>query len=324
MLEDTLSKNAVLPNKETTEPIGNELNTKPESKKQLNGFMLAIAGATFWGISGTFGQFLFQERAVNVEWLITVRMLIAGIILLVFSFVKRPQETFEIWKNKKDTLQLILFGLIGILSVQYTYFVTIRHSNAATAAVLQYIGPVLIAVYLALKNRRMPKSIEILAIGLAVIGTFLLVTHGNIGTLSISKMAFFMGIASAFALAIYSLQPVKLLNKYNSGVVVGWGMLIGGVAFSFIKAPWQTAGNWDNYALISIVFIVLFGTLIAFYAYLTAVKLIGGQKSSLLASAEPLSAAILSVVWLKVPFHYIDWLGSICIISTIFILSRTE
>ncbi|WP_370900136.1 EamA family transporter [Chryseobacterium gossypii] len=67
---------------------------------------------------------------------------------------------------------------------------------------------------------------------------------------------------------------------------------------------------------------MIFGTLIAFYSYLTAVQIIGGQKSSLLASVEPLSATVLAVLWLNVSFTTIDWIGSVFIISTVFLLSR--
>lgn len=324
MLETRPVKEQVLILKEETPVIANQLNESPRMSKQMKGFVLAIIGATLWGISGTFGQFLFQQRGVNVEWLITVRMLISGSMLLLFSFSRDRQRTLSILKNKKDFLQLIIFGITGMVTVQYTYFAAVKHSNAATATILQFAGPVLIAIYLALKNRRWPHKLELLAIGLAVLGTFLLVTHGDVGTLSISKTAFAMGIASAVALAIYTLQPISLLKKYDSGTVVGWGMLIGGIAFSLIRAPWQVAGTWDSYSFIAAAFIIIFGTLIAFYTYLTAVKLIGGQKTSLLASAEPLSAALLSVLWLKVPFHAVDWIGGICIISTVFILSRTK
>lgn len=162
---------------------------------------------------------------------------------------------------------------------------------------------------------------EIIAIILAVLGTFLLVTHADINTLSVSPMAFAMGIASAVALAIYTLQPVQLLKKYSAVAVVGWGMFSGGIAFSFVKAPWHMAGVWDSSTYIAVSFIILPGTLAAFYMYLTAVKLIGGQKSSLLASAEPLSATIIAVIWLNAPFAGLDYIGSLCIISTIFILS---
>lgn len=289
--------------------------------KIKKGILLAITAAAFWGISGTLGQFLFQQRGVNVEWLITVRMLVSGVGLLIFARSIK-QDIFTIWKNKRDIFQLILFSIVGMAGVQYTYFAAIKHSNAATATVLQFAGPVFIALYLALKYKKIPKALELLAILLSVLGTFLLVTRGSFSTLSISGIALFFGIASAITLAIYTLQPKALLAKYNSALVVGWGMLIGGVVFSFVKVPWQVEGYWDVKAVLSMLFIVVFGTLLAFYSYLNAVKIIGGQKTSLLASAEPLVAVILSVIWLKTPFSTIEWIGSLCIISTVFLLTK--
>lgn len=269
----------------------------------------------------TLGQFLFQQRDINVEWLITVRMLVSGFILLFIGVLGKNTDLWAIWKNKKNATQLLLFSITGMLAVQYTYFAAIKHSNAATATVLQYAGPVLIAIYLAVKTRRLPKPIEYLAIALAIVGAFLLVTHGDINNLAISKLALFLGLASAVALAIYTLQPIPLLNKFSSMAVIGWAMFLGGLGFSFIKAPWVIEGTWDIYTYYYVSFIIIFGTLIPFYAYLTAVKLIGGQKSSLLASAEPLSATVMAVLWLNVPFTLIDWIGSVCIVSTVFLLS---
>lgn len=291
--------------------------------KTKKGILLGIIAAAFWGISGTIGQFLFQQRGINVEWLITLRLLVSGIGLLILA-KSTKNDILKIWNNRKDAIQLFIFSIIGMVGVQYTYFAAINHSNAATATVLQFAGPIFIAIYLALKYKKIPKKLELLAILLAVTGTFLLVTRGNFNTLSISGTALFFGIASAITLAIYTLQPKDLLAKYNSALVVGWGMLIGGIVFSFAKAPWQVEGDWDLKTFLGVAFIIIFGTLIAFYSYLNAVKIIGGQKTSLLASAEPLVAVILSVIWLNTPFSVIEWIGSLCIISTVFLLTKKE
>lgn len=291
--------------------------------KNKKGILLGIIAAAFWGISGTIGQFLFQQRGINVEWLITLRLLLSGVGLLILAKCTK-NDILKIWNNRKDAIQLFIFSIIGMVGVQYTYFAAIKHSNAATATVLQFAGPIFIAIYLALKYKKMPKKLELLAILLAVTGTFLLVTRGNFDTLSISGIALFFGIASAITLAIYTLQPKALLAKYNSALVVGWGMFIGGIVFSFVKAPWQVEGDWDLKTFLGVAFIIIFGTLIAFYAYLNAVKIIGGQKTSLLASAEPLVAVILSVIWLNTPFSVIEWIGSLCIISTVFLLTKKE
>ncbi len=293
------------------------------AKNVWKGFVLAILAGLLWGLSATFGQFLLQQRGMNPEWLVTVRLLISGVILLGIALFQK-NSIQEIWKNKKDALQLVVFSLFGVLATQYTYFAAIQASNAPTATVLQYLCPVMIAIYLALSQKKTPTALGFLTILLAVGGTFLLVTHGNIQTLSISPVAFFWGITSAIALAIYSMQPIRLLKKYSSQTVIGWGMLIGGLAFSFVHAPWNPEGSWDLYTYLFTAFIIFGGSLIAFSAYLIAVKYIGPQKSSLIATLEPLSATIFSVLWLHTSFQALDWIGALCILSTIFLLTLTK
>lgn len=99
-------------------------------------------------------------------------------------------------------------------------------------------------------------------------------------------------------------------------------MFIGGTVLSFVKPIWQVSGQWDAHTFIYTAFIILLGSLVAFYIYMTAVRVIGAQTASLLASAEPLSSTILAVVWLHVPFGAMDWLGSIFILTTIFLLAK--
>ena len=285
---------------------------------------MALIAATLWGVSGTCGQFLFQQREVSVEWLMSVRMLVAGAILLGITLMRKDGDVWAIWKNHADRKRILIFGIIGMLTVQYTYFAAIKYSNAATATILQFSAPVMIAIYLAIRYSQRLSKLGYIAILLAILGTFLLVTHGDINALNISPLAFVLGIASAVSLAIYTLLPATLLKKYSAMSVIGWGLFIGGVAISFFKAPWNVDGIWDSYTIANSVFVVLFGTLIPFYMYIKAVQLIGGQKASLLTSAEPLSATLIAVIWLGVSFQTMDWLGALLIIATVFLLSMNK
>jgi len=295
---------------------------------QLNnkflGFASAIFAAMLWGVSGAFAQFLFREKEFNAEWLVTVRLLISGVLMLLFGVLQKNPDVVGIWKDKKYAIQLVLFSLLGMLTVQYTYFVTILHSNAATATVIQYTGPVFIAIYLALRLKRWPKPIEFLAIGMAMLGTFLLVTHGDIHTLNITPTALVWGIASAIALAVYTLMPVHLLDRYSPIAIIGWSMLIAGIAMSIIHPPHQLEGIWDRDTYLAVLFIIFLGTLIPFYIFLMAIKNIGPQRASLLACAEPLSATLIAVVYFGVNFETMDYLGSLCIIATIFLLTKIK
>jgi drug/metabolite transporter (DMT)-like permease len=293
-------------------------------QSRIKGIILAITGAMLWGISGTVAQYLFKQQGFSPEWLVVVRLLVSGAILLLYVFINDKQNIWKIWRTKHDGLNLIFFGILGMVGVQYTYFAAIKHGNAATATILQYLSPIIITCYLAIRTKKIPALQEIIAIGLAMLGTFFIITKGNIHSISISKLALFWGIASAFAAAFYTVQPRSLLTKWGSILVVGWGMLIGGIAFSFIHPPWDCIGKWSITSILAISFVVLFGTLIAFTCFLESLKYIKPTESSVLSAAEPLSAALLSVIWLHEQLGIAQWLGTACIIVTIIILSRAK
>ena len=286
--------------------------------------LLAVFAASLWGISGACAQYVFEQKGIRIDWLVTVRLLIAGVLLLLLAWWQRPSQVMAVWRPAHSARQVLAFGVLGMLGVQYTYFAVIEHSNAAIGTVLQYLGPTVIAVYLAVVSRRRPARRELVAIVLAMLGTLLLVTHGEWGVLLISLEGLLWGLSSAVALAFYTVQPVALLKRHDSAVVVGWGMLIGGLTFMGWSQPWHISGIWDSGTYLAVLFIVVLGTLVPFYCYLLAVKTIGPQRTSLLACAEPLSAAFVSVVWLNVEFGWLDVLGSLCIVLTIYLLARSK
>jgi drug/metabolite transporter (DMT)-like permease len=294
------------------------------SPARWTGFVIALLAGTLFGVGGTFGQFLFEHRGVGLDWLVTVRMLVSGGALLLLAAARDGAAVLAPWRDGRDRIQLLLFGIFGMLAVQYTYFAAIHASNTATATVLQYTGPAMIAVWLTATSRRWPSPRELAAIALAMIGTYLLVTHGKTGALSISALALFWGLASAVAAAFSSLQPVGLLHRYKASHISGWGMLIGGVALSFRHQPWDISGTWDWVAISFLLFIFVFGTLLSFYFYLKAVRMIGAQKTSLLSCAEPFAAAVLAVLWLGVRWSVMDWLGAALVVATIFLLAREK
>src|SRR5699024_11456089 len=73
---------------------------------------------------------LFQTYAINVNWLVSTRLLIAGFLLLVIQYsLKEKRQVFDIWQQKRTAFQLVIFGLLGMLAVQYTYMASIERSE---------------------------------------------------------------------------------------------------------------------------------------------------------------------------------------------------
>lgn len=291
------------------------------SPSKASGIVMALFAAIFWGLSGTCAQYLFEQKAIEPAWLVSWRLLLAGSILVVFAITRKDSDAFRIWKHPMDALSLLLFSILGMVAVQYTYFYSIHLSNAATATVLQYIGPLFVVAFYAIKHRRWPVLIEYASLLLALGGTFLLVTHGSLDKMVITEAALFWGILSAFTLAFYTIQPVQLLRKYSAATVTGWGMFIGGIIFSIFTKPWQVQGVWDAGTWLAFGYIILFGSVIAFYIFLRSVIIIGAPTASLLCCVEPLAAAAVAVLWLKVPFGGMDWLGTLFVLITIVLLT---
>lgn len=289
------------------------------TKDSVRGAVLTIIGGTLWGFSGTCGQFLMQTKGLTSNWLVPIRLLTAGLLLLLICYLKEGKKIFNVWK--KDALGILIFGSVGMSMCQYTYFTAIGASNAGTATVLQYIGPVLILIYISLRNMQLPRWNELVAIGLAVLGTFLLATHGDPKSMVLSEQALFWGLLSAVALAIYTVQPGKMLKEYGSAVVTAWGMLIGGILLCTIFRPWSIAVTVDTTVLMGMAVVVIVGTVIAFACYMEGIRLVGPKKGSLYASVEPVSATVFSVLWMHVSFGMMDFLGFLCIISTIYLLA---
>lgn len=290
-------------------------------RETLRGSVLTLLGGVFWGLAGVFGQYIFENKEISAKWLVSVRLVIAGLLLLSTVFARQKKEAFAIWKNRRDVVQLLLFGLFGMAFCQLTYYMAVEASNAGTATVLQYTAPVMIMIYLALRNRKMPQKIEIAALVLALAGTFLLATHGNPTSLSMSTFALTVGLLSAVAMVLYNLLPGKLMDKYGTFCVVGWGMLTGGIFLCAIIKPWHVEAIWDWQTVTCMAVVIVVGTVLSFGTYMEGVRLIGASRASLFASVEPLTATLATVLFLHVAFGIMDFAGFVCIIAAVILLA---
>ncbi|SDI43249.1 Permease of the drug/metabolite transporter (DMT) superfamily [Alteribacillus persepolensis] len=287
------------------------------------GLLLVIIGAVFWGVGGTVSQKLFQDYSIHVNWLVTVRLLLAGTLLLAVQCMRKDYfHITSVWKNKKTAVQLIIFGLLGMLAVQYTYMASIHHGNAAVATLLQYLAPVMIIVYLLLRKLTIFTKQDLTTVALALLGTFLLLTNGSISELSVPFISIFWGILSGAALAFYTLYAIPLLKEFDSLVVVGWAMVTGGAALGFIHPPWQADfSHFTAEMYMYLIFVIICGTMFAFWFYIESLQYLSPKKTSLIGNLEPLAAVLTMVIWLNEPFDLFQWLGMACILGMTLLLA---
>lgn len=274
-----------------------------------------------WGASSPMAQYLFENKGIVSEWLVPYRLLAAGLLLFLYAFLIRRQDPSGMWKNKADALRQIAFAVLGMMGMQYTFFSAVQEMNAGTATVFQYLNPAMLILYFAVVYRLAPKAKEIIAVLCSVSGILLVVTHGNLHTLSISPKGIILGLLVALTTCFYGVIPGPLLKKFPAEMVCAWAMLIGGAVLTVAARPWRMEAQIDPMVIVMFLSIVIIGTILPFCFYLAALKSVGSVYSGLLSSVEPVAATVLAAVFLGTTFQAIDLAGFALVLSTLFILS---
>ena len=290
-------------------------------EKQWVGMGLAIMGALFWGLSGTSVQFLENAKHLNVEWLLEVRLLVAGLLTILLAYIQDGMRIFDIFKNPKDFGKLLIFGLLGIALAQYSYFKAIAISGVGVATVLQYVAPTLLIIYLFLRYFKKPTPAEFCCVLLALTGTICIVSQEGLDISTINGDALFWGLISAASICVYTLQPIELLKKYSTTSIVGFAMFICGILSLAMFQQIDSEAIWDGMTWLGLFTIIILGTVVSFNAYIEGVRRIGAIQGSILSSLEPISAAIFGWALLGNGFTLVGIFGMFCIIATVFIIA---
>ena len=293
-----------------------------KEKMKLRGMLLASLASSLWAISGISGEILFKKYNFSSDWLVSIRTLISGILLFVIVIFIEKKSVLKPLKNKKDFIGIILFGTAGMYLVQYTYFKTIELSNVSFSTILQFTAPFFIFIYESIKNKKIPAFSTLILLFMTILGVVFIATKGKISSLSVSPEALLFGLISAIMIAFYSIYPKKLLKKYGSITVVGWGMIVGSVISNIVHPIWKIQGNVNTESIIQVTVVVILGTSVAYLIYIASLNYISSSLAGILTAFEPVLAAILSVIIFRLKFSFVELIGFILVFASIFILEK--
>lgn len=288
---------------------------------EIIGIILTLLGATLWGVSGTSVQFIGNFRNMNLEWLLTMRLITAGLLTVLYGWIRQGNAIFIVFRNWRDTLGLVIFGVFGMALCQYTYFRSIVIAGAGIATVLQYLAPSMIIIYLLVRYGKRPSRGEIISVILALAGTICLMGNNGFSFESFRSDVLFWGLLSAVGVAVYSVSPVRLLATYGTIPIVGFGMLLSGLVAAVLFQQPHSYATWDVWTVVGCFNVVFLGTIVSFNAYLEGVKRIGAVSGSILSSIEPISAAFFGWALLGNQFNWVGILGMAMIIATVIIIA---
>ena len=146
------------------------------------GIGLAIAASVFWGSMGVCAQYLLQQCSFTPLDLVSMRLVLAGLILLIMERLVFGRNIISPLKDIRTTVGILVAGLLILVS-QLTFMLAVAASNAGTAAIVLTLVPLICAFWLSITEKRPLTMREGICFVLAASGVFLIVTKGNFSTL---------------------------------------------------------------------------------------------------------------------------------------------
>lgn len=280
---------------------------------------MVLLGASLWGSSSNCMEYLMTHQHFTWQAILLARMILTGLFFLGFCLYKKEPLLTPL---RKEPWLMLKFTVLGMFVMQVPFVKAIYYSNAATATVLQYLMPALLLIMYLWKVKRRPRRREVVAVGLAILGTALIATKGQGAALAVSPETLFWGILGAFGMAWYTLYAAELLQRYSCFLIVGWGSLGNALLLELVEHPHVQGAifNFDTLWSFGVLFVL--GTLVAYTVYLESTKYIPAAETGTLAAFEPLSAYFFSILFLGNHIGMAESIGTLCIITMVVMLAR--
>jgi len=286
-------------------------------KTSSRGYFYVIFAAVLWAISGSSAKFLFNSGVTPFQ-LVQLRITIAAVGLFLWLLLRKP-SLLKI--DRKDILYFAVFGTFGMGACQFTYLFAISKINVAAAILLQYMAPSFIAMHAVVFARDKLSLQTIIALLGATFGCYLVVGAYNLDVLAMNLAGIVSGILSAITFAWYSIHGEYGMRRYNPWTVLFYAMLFAALLWNILH--WPLEAFFHPYNVVQwgwIMYIGILGTLVPFGLYLEGVNLIRSTRASITATLEPITAGVISFIFLNEILEPLQVTGGVLVIASIIIL----
>lgn len=245
-----------------------------------------------WGMIGPASKFAFHEGVAALEvafW----RGLLGGLLFLVHALCQRSLRI-----ALRDLPAIAAFGVFGVAGLEASNLLAVQLGGAAFASVMLYTAPAWVAVFswMFFGESMPPGKLGALALTLAgVVGISLSGMSDSSVTLAhFAPSALFWGVISGLSYALFYIFGKIYFSKYSPSAVYAIAFPVGSLAIlPFADFEHKTSAAWGVLSFNGVV-----STYLAYYFYSNGLKRVEPTRAAILASLEPVVAAVLAyLVW---------------------------
>lgn len=295
------------------------------------GYLMAGSAAVLWGVNGAVSKTILST-GLSSERLAQVRSLGAAAGLVAILLVVAPKR---LKVTRRELPYLIVFGVVGLAFVQWFYFLAIHRLAIGVATLLEYLAPLLVALWARLVYHDPVRRRIWAALALALIGLALIVNlFGGGASLSSTGVAF--GLAAALAYTLYVLLAEHAVGGRDPVSLLAWGFGFTSV-FWAVLVPWwsfpghvltrDTSLHGHLHAVhlpvwLLAVWMIVLGTIIPFFLLVSALRHLSATRAGIVAMLEPVVGAFVGWVWLAESLNGVQIVGAVVALSAI-VLAQT-
>lgn len=252
---------------------------------------MVIGAATLWGSLGLFGRLAFDHGASPLQ-VGSVRAALAFVGVLPIALL-RPRQL----RLRRADLPFVLgYGVVGVGFFYYIYLVAVERLPLAVAAALLYTAPAFVVAFAwalrwePVRVRRLAPLAMVLAGAFLVTGAFRALDHVAGGGVA-------AGLASGVAYALYTVLGKRIRERYDVLTTILYAYGIGAVVLAVLEPPWTVLLRHPD-AVPILLLMGLGPTLLAALLFYGGIRWIDASAASMLATIEPVVAALLGLAWL--------------------------
>ena len=282
--------------------------------------LLVLLAGTMWAASGTAAQhFYTQSVHIPIE-LTQVRLFLSSALFFLLAWwsggLRRGVRSLR--RSPRLLVHLSIHGILGIMIVQFSYFMGIAEGDAAATTVIGYTSPAMMILYLAVRWRRLPSAAETGTVVVAVAGVFLLVTGGDVGRLSVPMACIVWSLISGATFTFAMIYPVHLLRLFDRFFLLAVCMLIGGIALLPMAQVIVDVGSFfAAETWLDLLVIIGLGTIVAFFAFNLGLRWLSPEETAITATIEPVASVLFAWLIFDTHFAALQIVGVVLVIAAI-------
>jgi drug/metabolite transporter (DMT)-like permease len=263
------------------------------------GLALAVLSAATFGTSGSFATSL-----IDAGWTpgaaVTARIVAAALMLTVPALFQLRGR----WaKLRRSAGPVAGFGLIAVAGCQLCYFNAVQRLSVGVALLLEYLGVILVVLWMWLRHSQRPRSLTVVGAVGALVGLVLVL---DLTGSRIDLVGVLWGLAAATGLAVYFVMSASADEPLPPLVMAWAAMVVGAVTLIVLGATGAIAMrsgasevrflDHQTSWLVPVIGLSLVAAVIAYVAGIGAARLLGARLASFIGLTEVVFAVVFA--WL--------------------------